>query len=153
MLIAIVNVQFATPNGVTSKTKQSALSFAQTAVQICGRVMMKDLIDRREAIDALDRAAECWNIAEPFNEGMRAGYKAAVTIVLSLPSAQPERMRGKWIERNPQNSDKCRLIECDQCGFSHIVGFNVPYEHWIENRNFCERCGADMREEKDGRPD
>jgi len=62
-----------------------------------------------------------------------------------LPSAQPERKTGKWIERNPQNSDKCRLIECDQCGFFHIVGFNVPYEHWIENRNFCERCGADMR--------
>jgi len=56
-----------------------------------------------------------------------------------------ERKKGRWIERNPQNSDKCRLIECDQCGFSHIVGFNVPYEHWIENRNFCERCGADMR--------
>ena len=63
-----------------------------------------------------------------------------------------ERKTGKWIERNPQNSDKCRLIECDQCGFSHIVGFNVPYEHWIENRNFCERCGADMRCEEDNIP-
>lgn len=62
-----------------------------------------------------------------------------------LMSLKPERKTGKWIERNPQNSDKCRLIECDQCGFAHIVGFNVPYEHWIENRNFCERCGADMR--------
>ena len=62
---------------------------------------------------------------------------------------EPERKTGKWIERNPQNSDKCRLIECDQCGFSHIVGFNVPYEHWIENRNFCERCGADMRGEQE----
>ena len=60
-----------------------------------------------------------------------------------------ERKTGKWIERNPQNSDKCRLIECDQCGFAHIVGFNVPYEDWIENRNFCERCGADMRKEGD----
>lgn len=60
-------------------------------------------------------------------------------------SIEPERKTGKWIERNPQNSDKCRLIKCDQCGFAHIVGFNVPYEHWIENRNFCERCGADMR--------
>lgn len=60
-----------------------------------------------------------------------------------------KRKTGEWIERNPQNSDKCRLIECDKCGFSHIVGFNVPYEHWIENRNFCERCGADMRGEGD----
>ena len=54
---------------------------------------MNDLINRQEAIDALDRAAECWNIAEPFNEGMKAGYKAAVTIVLSLPSAQPKSYR------------------------------------------------------------
>lgn len=75
------------------------------------------------------------------NEG---GYFGTVTEEI-IPSAQPEWKKGKWIERNPQNSDKCRLIECDQCGFSHIVGFNVPYEHWIENRNFCERCGADMR--------
>ena len=65
------------------------------------------------------------------------------------PTIEPERKKGRWIERNPQNSDKCRLIECDQCGFSHIVGFNVPYEHWIENRNFCERCGADMRGEQE----
>lgn len=65
----------------------------------------------------------------------------------NVPTIEPERNKGKWIERNPQNSDKCRLIECDQCGFFHIVGFNVPYEHWIENRNFCERCGADMRGE------
>lgn len=73
----------------------------------------------------------------------------AYTDILEGVKEQPtieERKRGKWIERNPQNSDTCRLIECDQCGFSHIVGFNVPYEHWIENRNFCERCGADMRE-------
>ena len=65
--------------------------------------------------------------------------------VRNFPTIEPERKKGKWIERNPQNSNKCRLIECDQCGFSHIVGFNVPYEHWIENRNFCERCGSDMR--------
>ena len=76
----------------------------------------------------------------------RHEYVVPVAELDWLPSAQPERKQGKWIERNPQNSDTCRLIECDQCGFSHIVGFNVPYEHWIENRNFCERCGADMRE-------
>lgn len=73
----------------------------------------------------------------------------ALEAVEDAPTIEPQRKTGKWIERNPQNSDKCRLIECDKCGFSHIVGFNVPYEHWIENRNFCERCGADMRGDKD----
>ena len=76
-----------------------------------------------------------------------AGISIAIGKVCDAPTIEPERKTGKWIERNPQNSDKCRLIECNQCGFSHIVGFNVPYEHWIENRNFCERCGADMRGE------
>lgn len=84
-------------------------------------------------------------------------YKKALKMLIDkiehAPTIEPEREKGKWIERNPQNSDRCRLIECDQCGFSHIVGFNVPYEHWIENRNFCERCGADMRGEPDDRDD
>ena len=72
------------------------------------------------------------------------GMEYILNKIDSMPTIE-ERKKGKWIERNPQNSDKCRLIECNKCGFSHIVGFNVPYEHWIENRNFCERCGADMR--------
>ena len=102
---------------------------------------MSDLISRQAAIDAAIDAADDWD----------GGYSLSRADMIerainNLPSAQPERKQGKWIERNPQNSDTCRLIECDQCGFSHIVGFNVPYEHWIENRNFCERCGADMRE-------
>lgn len=58
-----------------------------------------------------------------------------------------ERKKGKWVESNPQNSDTCRLIRCSECGNGFIVGFNVPYEDWIEDRNFCFRCGADMRED------
>lgn len=100
-----------------------------------------DCISRQSAIDAVLRAEAL----------VRAyGYRYAADAVRELSAVQPARLKGRWIERNPQNSDKCRLIECDQCGFSHIVGFNVPYEHWIEDRNFCERCGADMRGEQDG---
>lgn len=70
-------------------------------------------------------------------------YQRIIDRFMAFASAQPK--HGKWVERNPLNSDKCRLIECDQCGNSYIVGFNVPYEHWIDNRNYCEKCGADMR--------
>ncbi len=49
---------------------------------------MDDLISRRAAIDALYTAAEHWNIAEPYHEGMRTGFLNAARIVLSLPSAQ-----------------------------------------------------------------
>jgi hypothetical protein len=76
--------------------------------------------------------------------GIKAGYEICMRLVEDAPAIEPKRRTGKWIELNPQNSNRCRMIECDQCGFFHIVGFNVPYEYWIENRNFCERCGAYM---------
>lgn len=94
--------------------------------------------------DALHKRIKAKNTSNAMMRVMKAECLAEID---DAPTIVPERKTGKWIERNPQNSDKCRLIECDQCGFSHIVGFNVPYEHWIENRNFCERCGADMRGE------
>lgn len=62
-----------------------------------------------------------------------------------FPTIEPERKTGKWIERNPQNSDKCRLIECSECGDAYIVDFGIDYADWIEGRNFCRRCGADLR--------
>lgn len=52
---------------------------------------MDDLISRQDLLDALDKAASCWNIAEPYHEGIRTGFRNAARIVLSLPSAQPER--------------------------------------------------------------
>ena len=98
---------------------------------------MSDIISRQDAIDTvLTMFDRCDGDINDYRDLLVESFKV-------LPSQ--ERKTGKWIERNPQNSDKCRLIECDQCGFAHIVGFNVPYEHWIKNRNFCERCGADMR--------
>ena len=107
---------------------------------------------KKSLIESADRCRE-WITAcmdDKDNEMQSRAEQALFTFnecilrICTIPTIE-ERKKGKWIERNPQNSDKCRLIECDQCGFSHIVGFNVPYEHWIENRNFCERCGADMR--------
>ena len=70
-------------------------------------------------------------------------------LLADAPAAEViERKRGKWVESNPQNSDTCRLIRCSECGNGFIVGFNVPYEDWIEDRNFCFRCGTDMRAEE-----
>lgn len=66
-------------------------------------------------------------------------------MLVQLPSAQPERKKGKWIERNPQNSPDCRLIECSECGNAYIVGYNINYDDWIDGRNFCMKCGADLR--------
>ena len=111
-----------------------------------------DLIDRQAAIKTLEKVMPSEPLKSKYTEGITVGFGLAITWIEQLPAVQSERLKGRWIERNPQNSDKCRLIECNQCGSYHIVGFNVPYEHWIENRNFCERCGADMRCEDDDIP-
>ena len=71
--------------------------------------------------------------------------------VEALPSAQTERKKGKWIERNPRNSPDCRLIECSECGNAYIVGYNINYDDWIDGRNFCMKCGADLRGGSNGK--
>ena len=68
-------------------------------------------------------------------------------IVEQLPSVQPERKTGRWIESNPQNSKLCRLMTCSECGKAYIVNINVPYEDWTEAHKFCVECGAKMEGE------
>ena len=84
---------------------------------------MKELIDRQAAIDAIN---------SHFGFNIEEEYGSAVQEVLNaLPSAQPERKKGKWINIRHDN-----IAECDQCG---ITG-----RAWM---NFCFDCGADMRKE------
>ena len=47
---------------------------------------MTELIDRQSAIDAIVEASKVWETGEPFDEGMKAAYAYAVTILLSLPA-------------------------------------------------------------------
>jgi len=100
---------------------------------------MDDLISRQAAVDAIQKL----NIPEDMCVFEIISHIEVE--IATLPSAQPK--RGKWIERNPQNSPNCRLIECSECGNAYIVGYNVDYDYWIDGRNFCMKCGADMRGE------
>ena len=67
-----------------------------------------------------------------------------------IPAAdvQPVR-RGKWIIVD--QGDTACLVECDQCGMHYIVANDV-FDEWLasENRNYCPKCGADMRRASDG---
>lgn len=72
--------------------------------------------------------------------GFSAPDMTVTEFVEDLPSVQPERIRGKWVN---YGEGEC----CDQCG-------RYPYDdgefHILGWRsNFCPHCGADMREDTD----
>ena len=105
---------------------------------------MSDLIRRQAAIDAVKKNTFRLTFAEEQNcEGHVAWSANAVYsdviegALLELPSAQPERKTGKWIEHNPHKFGLGIVFECSECG----------EEIECEEYNYCPNCGADMREE------
>ena len=122
---------------------------------------LMDLIDRQAAIDAPEKLIkDCnpehfvgqqkfiefmdnaeigsfgnWQFANGFNMGLTA----AEVEIKKLPSAQPERKKGKWIEHTYEYGRElfdCET-ECSVCGYK-LCGA-MP--------NYCPSCGADMRGE------
>jgi len=86
--------------------------------------MEKDeVISRRAAIAAMCDA--CWDWCDE-------GVCKRVSAIQKLPSAQPERKKGKWTDDNT----------CPFCGF------HPWYERDIHTLSYCPKCGADMRERK-----
>ena len=61
-------------------------------------------------------------------------------VIEEMPSAQPERKRGKWIRHTEiKNVYGGICIECSECGEKYVV------QH-IEDEKFCRNCGSDCRE-------
>ena len=59
-----------------------------------------------------------------------------IETIKQLPSAQPERKKGKWIYNSPVT------MKCDQCGF--------VIKDWDWHRfKFCPNCDCDMRGEQE----
>ena len=92
--------------------------------------MDNSLIKRQDAIDAT------WfepSYTDPLNvlTEVRDRLKA-------LPSAQPERKKGKWKRKIVDNGFNANW-KCSGCGFE--VMLESVY-------NFCPNCGADMRGEQ-----
>lgn len=97
--------------------------------------MENDLISRKAAIDAINNAFD--------RETLLTGFvrSVAVRAISDLPSAQPERKRGEWQEKEDYNGDPYYTCTC--CGESwYTVSGNNPYDEGV---NFCPNCGAEMR--------
>lgn len=84
-----------------------------------------DTISRRAAIDTLRHVDE---------------YNGrSVEAIRNLPSAQSERMKGKWID------DGTKLgYCCSQCGITLDDYVDAPEMTLLERPNYCPNCGADM---------
>ena len=116
---------------------------------------MRDYIDRQAAIDAIEKLILPQKKGETAAEEInRVAWLCAINcaeeMIGHLQSADVEPVRhGRWMEENPLDAPDCRLIRCSECGKSFIVPMNVPYEHWIDGRNYCYSCGARMDGDKD----
>ena len=88
---------------------------------------MDDLISRQAAIDAVNSI-----------DNLDAKARGGICInLMGLPSAQPERKKGTWINEG-------RIIRCNRCkiGYATVKGMKSALTY-----NFCPNCGADMRGE------
>lgn len=108
---------------------------------------MSDIISRQAAIDEIDEGAELIRRVLDNMElvgGERSKFawglgllESCIDALNELPSVQPERKTGEWIEHNPHKWGLGIIFECTECG----------YEVDCEEPNFCPNCGADMRGE------
>lgn len=102
------------------------VNYGSTKSDIPSQLKLKnDLISRQQAIDAVD--VKC------LHRGIVKGIQG---IIEDLPSAQPQRKKGKWIYHSNWEADGECGYECSECG----MGSDVDY-------NYCMRCGARMVKE------
>lgn len=98
---------------------------------------MDDLISRKAAIDELKehRALYCDNTPDTFSKLSYAEKSrvdeldTAIATLVNLPSIQPERKKGRWIDMNDH-------VMCSCCGTTHYGA----------DKNYCPNCGAKMEE-------
>ena len=92
---------------------------------------MSDLIDRDVAIDAItQRADKVDSVHSAFWEGLII----ARDIVENIPSAEPERKKGKW--NNYKDEHCCSVCQC--VVIQEIWDDEIRYD-------YCPYCGAEMR--------
>lgn len=108
--------------------------FAERTAETTQNVPNDDLISRKSANDAL----HTW-FADGFEEDRWWNSTHVLAAIEGVPSAQPERKKGKWIWHT---SD---IWECSECGRRTHVDecMEKPMYEW------CPYCGAEMKGEQE----
>ena len=106
---------------------------------------MSDLIDRQAAIDAIVNTVSRVGLhdnSEVARYGATFRQHEIIDIIETLPSAQPERKKGKWAVRVIRGNWADDVIStCSECG--------TTFRN-LDVANYCPNCGARMEEEEDG---
>jgi len=109
---------------------------------------MNDSISREAAIDALGEKPLAWTDSE-YELALQQQWESDVDAIKALPSAQPERKKGKWIIRDNPGTGWYR-VTCSECG--EDVTSTAPAIGFLPNAkvlwDYCPWCGADMRTSK-----
>ena len=101
---------------------------------------MSDTIYRQAAIRWVK--TECNPYGNPTLD-----YETGIKVInhlMDMPSAEPERKNGKWIDCRSSEHWKCS--ECEERAPMYWDSENMSYSEWISP--FCPNCGADMRGEE-----
>jgi predicted RNA-binding Zn-ribbon protein involved in translation (DUF1610 family) len=65
-------------------------------------------------------------------------------------SAEPKRIRGKWIYGEDSMADCVDGYRCDKCGFFVPWDYQHKSIDYIKDYNFCPNCGEKKEVEHDG---
>lgn len=95
---------------------------------------MDDLISREAAIDGLGEEPMVWCDDDDYAQGLNNQWHYDVNALKAVPSAEPERKVGRWIDTGSGQ-------ECSVCG-------EIQYGY-DNDRNFCPNCGAKIKEKSD----
>ena len=108
---------------------------------------MSDFISRQDAINAVTEVnMQVYEGIAAIGRRLYLTQDEMIAIIESLPSAEPERKTGKWIDGMLYyDFDECEWekVKCSVC--EKFVTKQIFYH---DNKyHYCPNCGADMRGE------
>lgn len=111
-------------------------------------------IDADALLKKIEDDAEFYLVGDDENSkevgGALLGVKEQIK---TMPTIEPQRIRGKWIEREVTHIDELEAkdiitawqsCKCSVCGRYDTR----PYMYYFDEPKYCSWCGADMREKE-----